>query len=290
VTERLDNGLSKSKAVKVYAEILKSPMDAMFGKGLLRPVKTFLNGTWLEHPLHPVLTDIPIGAWTLAIAFDLLTAVFGVPNLGVASAIAIGLGEIGALAAIVTGLMDWMDLDGADQAIGVFHGTVNIIGAVLFGASLVLRANADWQAGGWTTGLAVIGYLIVMFGGFLGGTLVFRRGVMVDRNAYQPEAEGFLDVMKADALQERKLTCVDVQGQAVLLYREGGQVKAIGAVCSHLGGPLQEGTVKGDCVECPWHYSQFSMSDGHVHSGPATAPVPAYETRVANGKLQVKRK
>src|SRR5438552_14840908 len=72
VTERLDNGLSKSKAVKTYAEILKSPMDALFAKGLLHPIKTFLNGTWLEHPLHPVLTDIPIGAWTLAIAFDLL--------------------------------------------------------------------------------------------------------------------------------------------------------------------------------------------------------------------------
>jgi nitrite reductase/ring-hydroxylating ferredoxin subunit len=186
--------------------------------------------------------------------------------------------------------MDWMDLEGRDLAVGVFHGTVNIIGTVLFIVSFFLRSNNSWLGGGWATVLAIVGYLVIMFGGYLGGTLVFRRGVMVDRNAYAPEQGDFVDAMNMTALPERKLMCVEVAGQKVLLYREGERTSAIGAVCSHLGGPLQAGKVKDNCVECPWHYSQFSLVDGHVHDGPATAPVPAYETRVTNGKLQVRRK
>jgi nitrite reductase/ring-hydroxylating ferredoxin subunit/uncharacterized membrane protein len=288
LTERLDQNLIHSGAVKAYADLLKKPMDALFAQGLLRPLKTFLNGAWLEHPLHPVLTAVVIGAWTVAVLLDLLALIGHVPNLGPASGIAIGFGVLAALATIVTGLMDWMDLDPPELAVGVIHGTVNIIATVVFAISFFVRASDNWQIAGGVTALSLIGYVIVMFGGFMGGSLVFRRGVMVNRNAYRSEPEEFANAMALKELPENKPTCVDVNGQPVLFMRRGERITAIGAVCSHLGGPLQDGKVKNGNIVCPWHASQFSLDDGSVRSGLATSPAPVYETRVSNGRVQVK--
>ena len=87
----------------------------------MHPLKIFLNGTWVGHPLHPMLTDIPIGAWTLTILLDLIGLLLGFPQLGLASSITAGVGVAGALAAAAAGLADWMDIDPPEKAIGAFH-------------------------------------------------------------------------------------------------------------------------------------------------------------------------
>jgi len=111
LTERLDSIINGWDALNQFAEWLRHLLDKVFGTGPLRPLKNFLNGQWLEHPLHPVLTDVPIGAWLIAIVFDLAALILHVPNLGVASGMATGLGVLGALAAIVTGFLDWEDVN-----------------------------------------------------------------------------------------------------------------------------------------------------------------------------------
>lgn len=290
LAERMDDALIGSSAVQTYANLLKKPLDALFLEGALRPIKTFFNGTWLEHPLHPVLTDVPIGAWTAAVALDLIALIFRVPNLGLASAIVIGLGVLAAIPTIISGLMDWMDVDPPELAIGVIHGTVNISATLLFAISFFMRATDNWDIEGDVLAFSLGGYLIVTFGGYLGGTLVYRRGVMVNRNAWGGEPQDFVNAIAAGQLPENKPTCVEVQGQPVLLLRRGERVSAIGAVCSHLGGPLHEGKVKDGNIECPWHYSQFSLDDGRVKAGPATAPVPCYEARISDGQVQVRLK
>jgi len=73
-----------------------------------------------------------------------------------------------------------------------------------------------------------------------------------------------------------------------MLYRLGFDGRAIGATCSHLGGPLDQGDVEDDCVTCPWHGSTFRLADGSVVHGPATAPVPAYEVRVIGRTVRVR--
>src|SRR5512146_1433481 len=124
LTEAIDKTLTESSAVNGLAGWVQKLMNAIFTP--LRPLKTFLNGTWLEHPLHPVLTDVPVGTWTLAVLLDLIALIFGVQNLGLASGIAIALGVLGALGAIITGLTDWMDVDPPELAVGVTHGLINI--------------------------------------------------------------------------------------------------------------------------------------------------------------------
>ncbi len=288
ITERVDESFVASNAVKTYANALKKPMDALFLQGALHPLKSFLNGKWIEHPLHPVLTDVPIGAWTVVILLDLLALFVRVPQLGLASGIALGLGVLAALGAIVTGLMDWMDVDPPELAIGVMHGTINIVATVLMLVSFFMRVGANWDTDIGAFVVALLGYLLVTAGAFIGGSLVYRRGVMINRNAYRSGPDRFVDALALDALPDGKPTRVVVDGQPVLLLRRGERIAALCAVCSHYGGPLDEGRVIDDRVECPWHFSQFSLSDGSVKSGPATAPLPVYETRVTGGQVQIK--
>ena len=73
----------------------------------------------------------------------------------------------------------------------------------------------------------------------------------------------------------------------VLLYRKGEKIYAIAATCSHLGGPLGEGTFTDDCVTCPWHGSTFRLRDGAVVHGPATSPQPRFAARVVGGRVEL---
>ena len=75
----------------------------------------------------------------------------------------------------------------------------------------------------------------------------------------------------------------------VVLLRQGFQLYAISATCPHAGGPLDEGTLQGDVVECPWHSSRFCMRDGRVLTGPSTVNAPRYEVRVRNNQVELKR-
>ena len=75
---------------------------------------------------------------------------------------------------------------------------------------------------------------------------------------------------------EGKGVRVDANGEAVAVFNVRGSLFAIGADCTHVGGPLDEGTVEELRVECPWHGSVFDIETGKVLRGPAEAPVKAY--------------
>jgi nitrite reductase/ring-hydroxylating ferredoxin subunit len=81
---------------------------------------------------------------------------------------------------------------------------------------------------------------------------------------------------------------VEVEGKHVLLCRENGEVFAIGAVCSHAGGPLDQGKIRDGCVQCPWHDSVFDLRDGSIVHGPATQPQASFETRVRSGRIEIR--
>ncbi len=286
ITERIDTALTQSNFIRGLAGVVQRFMNAVFNTPL-RPLKTFLNGTWLEHPLHPLLTDVPVGAWTLTILLDIIALVFGVGNLGLASGIANALGVLAALAAIVTGLADWMDVDPPELAIGITHATINATATILFALSFVIL----WQAN-WTITLAdfipaLIGYLLISAGAYIGGTLVYRLGVMVNRNAYRAGPDKYVPVLPMQELPENKPVRVEADGRPVLLVRRGEEVYAIGAVCSHYGAPLEEGQLVDGSIQCPWHGSCFALVDGSVRGGPTTAPVPAYKVRINKNQIEV---
>ncbi len=289
LTERVESTLTHSRIIRGLASAIQKLMKALLPKPL-KPLRDFLHGTWLEHPLHPVLIAVPIGAWTAAVVLDLIALIFGVANLGLASAIVIGLGVLGALGAIITGLTDWMDVDPPELAVGVTHGLINIAATILFAISFFVRWAGNWQITIANFIPAVLGYIVLTAGAYIGGSLVYRMGVMVNRDAHQTGPAEFVPVLKINQLPDNKPIRVDAQGRPVCLIRRGEDVYAIGAVCSHYGGPLEQGQLTDSSIRCPWHYSQFSIKDGRVEAGPTTAPVPAYDVRIRNSQIEVKER
>ena len=81
---------------------------------------------------------------------------------------------------------------------------------------------------------------------------------------------------------------VEVEGTPILLARHQGHLYALGGTCSHLGGPLGEGTLEEGTVRCPWHGSCFALDEGRVVDGPATYPQPWFETRVQHGQIEIR--
>ncbi len=252
-----------------------------------RKVKDLLNGTWLGHALHPMLTDIPLGSWSGTLALDMLSLVDDDEGIARGADITLLLGILGATGAAVTGVTDWSDLDGTDRRVGFLHGLTN--GSILLAniASLALRLTGRRKAG---IACSTAGYLASLFSAYLGGDLVLSKGIGVNHVAWEGGSDEFVAVINAADLAEGKLTRVDASGIPAVLLRQGNKVLAIGATCTHLAGPLDEGTYKDGTVTCPWHGSCFRMDDGSVVNGPAVYPAPTFDVRVRKGEIELRRR
>lgn len=248
-------------------------------------IKNFLHGTWLGHPLHPILTDIPIGAWTTAVAMDTVEMITGSESAASAADAAVAVGLVGAVGAAVTGITDWKETDGGARNLGLTHALLNISATMLMTGSLIARKR---DARGWAKGLALAGWALTGISSYLGGKLVYREQIGVDHSFNDQLEHRYQAVLAEKDLPENKLTRIEVDDKRVLLVKQEGEIYAIAEVCSHLGGPLAEGALEGDTVRCPWHGSCFSLKDGSVVDGPTTHPQPCYETRVRNGQIEVR--
>jgi nitrite reductase/ring-hydroxylating ferredoxin subunit/uncharacterized membrane protein len=241
-------------------------------------VMDFLHGRWLGHALHPVLTDVPIGMWSGSLLLDLVGAH---KSAGVLSAV----GSAGAVGATATGFADWSDTVGRDRRLGILHGLLNVGGLTLQVLSLSARLR---RRKGSAMMLSMAGLSVSSAAAYLGGELVFGRGVMVNHDAWVSGPEEWTPVAAEAEVTEGAMKPAEVAGRHILLYRERARVHAIEGTCSHLGGPLHEGEVSEGVVTCPWHGSRFRLTDGAVCRGPATFPVPRLETRVRHGQVEVR--
>jgi hypothetical protein len=130
-----------------------------------RNVKNFLHGIWLGHPLHSVLTDIPIGAWTATLLLDTIGHRLGQSGLTRAADASLALGLAGAVGAAVTGLTDWSDTDARPRRVGVAPPALNGGATPLFTGSLLCRRHGNRGVG---RGLALAGYLVAIAAAYLG--------------------------------------------------------------------------------------------------------------------------
>jgi len=252
-----------------------------------RSVKDALHGTWLGHPVHAVLTDIPVGAWTATVVCDALEDMTEHDGFAKASDLALTVGLIGAVGSALTGLTDWSETDGRARKVGLVHGLMNLGAALLFGTSLVYRTRKQRKFG---RSLSALGYAVAFGSAYLGGELVYNEQVGVNHAAGGPPLpEDFVGVGSAADLAEGEMRKADANGVPVLLARVNGEIHAIHATCSHAGGPLAEGKLEGNAVTCPWHGSAFDVRNGKVLNGPATHPQPCFETRVRDGRIEIRR-
>jgi len=277
---------SRFAASQRWADPLAERLQPLIKRAVSAPpVSNFLDGVWLGAPLHPALTDVPVGAWTTALLLDGGSAVSGDKALGAAADRALAVGTIAAVPAAVTGLNDMRDLVGQSRRIAMVHALVNVLGLSLSTASLAYRHKGRRKL---ARGLSGLGFLTSSMAAHLGGKLSFALGIRVNRTVGQSVPESFVPVLDAADLQGDELRQVEVDGVPVLLARtRAGEVCALASTCTHLGGPLAEGSREGDTIRCPWHGSRFDLRTGAVVEGPAVFVQPRLEARVRNDRIEV---
>ncbi|HAF10583.1 MAG TPA: iron-sulfur protein [Chloroflexi bacterium] len=250
---------------------------------VVRPewLRSFFHGTWLGHPLHPLLTDVPIGGLTIALVLDLL----GIYD-GANWATLLGFG--GLILAAIAGFVDLDETDGKARQYGGVHASLMLVAMAFYIFSLAVRFGYAPGTPYHATLTAALGYLFIVMGAYIGADLVFALGNMVDRHAWRSGGTKWaaLDVTE---VPERQPTKAKAGAQTLVLVRVGEQISALHDVCAHAGCSLSEGKVVGDTIQCPCHGSRFKIADGSVVVGPATYDQPAFEVRRAEGKLEARR-
>jgi nitrite reductase/ring-hydroxylating ferredoxin subunit/uncharacterized membrane protein len=284
---------SRPSFVDRLSDALQNAIKVLIGSNRKPPrlFKTLLHGTWLRHPLHPAITDVPIGAWTGAVVFDILWLISPqtVTFAPKAAFVAVIIGFAAALGAFVTGSADWSDTYGAERNVGLLHGLMMTAAIILFGVSGVLRLQ---MGGGDNVLAAVLGFVglaDVLVAAYFGGDMVFHKGTGVNHTAWEAGGENFEAVIPVTEAAENKLYRVTVTGVPVLLVKLHDQYAAIAATCTHAGGPLDEGELQGNVVQCPWHGSRFALKNGAPLTGPATMAAPRYDVRIRDGQIELKR-
>jgi len=97
----------------------------------------------------------------------------------------------------------------------------------------------------------------------------------------------FVEVAKRSEIPEASAIGVEVEGKRLALINLGGEIYALDDDCPHEGGPLSEGTISGEEIECPWHTSHFNIKTGRVTVDPATTDVATYRVRVVGDAVEV---
>ena len=243
------------------------------------------GGRWAGHPIHPALSDLPIGLWTGVMVLDAVDRDPAPRREIDAAGVLSAAGILASVATAVTGLSDWTVSNDEDRRVGLLHGLLNTVALGLQGASLGTR-----MAGHRSTAraLAAASFTVTAGAGYLGGHLVFTKGVMVNRVAWATGPRRWTRALQEADLPDDSPTAVEAEGRQVLLYRHGGTLYALDNICSHAGGLLSRGTVADLTVTCPLHGARFALADGCVGRGPASQPQPVLPTRIRNGWIEVR--
>jgi nitrite reductase/ring-hydroxylating ferredoxin subunit/uncharacterized membrane protein len=278
---RMMTRLEEARSLDPVSDRLQAAVQAVAKPQLLRDL---LHGSWLGHPLHPVLVQLPVGSFLSAAVLDLL------PGRSRAASTLIAVGAAGVAPAVAAGLLDWSQMTRDRRRVGLVHASANAVAVGLYAASVVARLRgrtARGKALGFT-GLAVVG-----LGAYLGGHLAYAQSAGVNQAA--PEIaripQEWTPVGSLASLPDGRPAVRTVGDVSILVYRRGDQVSALIERCGHETGPLGEGEVSGSgadaCVVCPWHGSVFRLIDGAVVHGPAASDQPTLRARVLAGMVEV---
>ena len=267
----LISSLERARALDRYTEAVQRVAR------LLPPgrVRDALHGVWLGHPLHPLLVQVPVGTWLSASLLDTW------PGNEKASRRLVLAGLAASVPATLAGTADWSEQHEQQMRVGLVHALANAAAVACYVASAAVPARARV--------LRLAGLTAAGAGGYLGGHIAYRQSAGANQAEPVPHLvePGWHDLMPLAELADRQPAKRMLGDVPVVALRDGDDLHVLADRCSHLSGPLSDGEYHDGCLTCPWHGSTFRVSDGAVERGPATAPQPAFHTRVTSGTIQV---
>jgi nitrite reductase/ring-hydroxylating ferredoxin subunit/uncharacterized membrane protein len=277
--------VGSQKWIDEGAKPVEQAVHKLFESDSGRVTKDMLNGAWLGHPLHPVLTDIPVGAWMMAQVFDAVDGASGSNRYADAANVCILTGLVGAVGAAITGITDWSDTGGKSRRLGFVHGLVNLTATTLFLTSAVLRRRRRTSG---AVAASSAGFATAMVGAYLGGGLVYQRTIGPNHSLPNDVPDEFARTIPASQLAEGAMRRVIIGDTPIVLVRHQDRICALSDRCAHQGGPLSQGELRDGVVHCPWHDSQYRVEDGSLVHGPSTFDQPCFDTRIVDGYIEVK--
>src|SRR4051812_29948959 len=258
---------------------------------VLRPqaFKDLLHGTWLGHPLHPGLVQVPVGSWVSAGLLD------AIPPLRPAATVLIGTGVVAAVPASLAGAADWSEQTVGVRRLGALHAVANSAALSLYVGSLVARGRGRGTLG------RLLSYTALGIAGgsaAIGGHMSYAQssGASHAATAARTLTSDWIDLGPLDDLPEGRPVLRTGQGDSLAVplaaVRRGTKVDVFIGVCSHLSGPLYEGAVEDvrgrECLVCPWHGSAFDLDSGSPRRGPAANPQEKLEVRMEAGRVMAR--
>jgi len=278
--------LDRLADVSAYDKVIEPARRAV--QASLRPqgLKDLLHGTWLGHALHPVLVHVPVGSWLSAGVLD------AIPPLRPAATVLIGTGVAAAVPAALTGAADWSEQEIGVRRLGAIHAVTNSAAVGLYVGSLIARGKGRDGLG---RVLAYAGLGLATGSAAVGGHMSYAQSAGVSHAATAARAltTDWIDLGPMDDLPEGRPALRTGKGGGVavplVVVRRGARVSVFIGTCSHLAGPLYEGTVEKvrdrDCLVCPLHGSAFDLESGSPRRGPAANPQEKLEVRMEAGRV-----
>jgi nitrite reductase/ring-hydroxylating ferredoxin subunit/uncharacterized membrane protein len=258
------------------------------------------RASFKSHPIHPALIPFPFAFLTAALIFDVIGVIAGRPAFCATAAHLEVAGIAAGLLAAIPGVIDYIYTvppHSSGKTRATRHAIGNVSAIVLFSAAFLVRGDATPGTGAVI--LELLGAAILMYSGYLGGTLVTRNMISVDHryaNAgkwqedhVRASADGRTVVGHADDLKPGQMKLLWVDGRRLVLARTNDGYAVFDDHCTHRGGSLAGGVLIDRTVQCLWHGSQFDAMSGRVSCGPAKQPIRAYPVEQANdGRLMIR--
>ena len=248
------------------------------------------------HSLHPVLVSFPVAFFTGTLIFDALGFIYN--NKFNETALYLEIAGLGsALAAAIPGLIDFIftvppKSTGKKRA--AKHGLTNLAVILFFGTALFYRLYSTVVSHFIIVGLETAGVILLVFAGWMGGTLVSRNQIGIDiryagagkwKEEYLSATGSQVEINDIDEIKLNQMRLIIVNGKRIVIAKNENGYAAFNDHCPHRGGSLAAGAMICGTVQCPWHGSQFNVATGEVKAGPATEKIPTYPLIEKNGKL-----